>query len=112
MMASFLTSAAWAPAVIATASARAPAVCSRYPENLVLVMISSLPDSLLFVQTISCSTPLLADPSRVVARLHLLMLLGARRRRRTPLNYPAPCGRPRACAPAPGEAGRSSPACS
>src|SRR5882724_1048863 len=43
MMASALTSAACAPAATVTASARAPTVCSRYPDSLVLIMIGSLP---------------------------------------------------------------------
>src|SRR5262245_58795627 len=57
MMASFLTSAACAPTATVTASASVPTACSRYPDSLVLVMISSLPlapvcsDDILFYAT-------------------------------------------------------------
>src|SRR6185312_1904253 len=97
MTASFLTSAACAPAAIVMASASEPAACTRYPDSLVLIMVGSLP----FRSCLSRRLRVLRHffdsaaatrghgelhPSRVSGRHHLLKLLGPRLREGIPVS--------------------------
>src|SRR5882724_11436925 len=130
MMASALTSAACAPAATVTVSARAPTVCSRYPDSLVLIMIGSLPlapvypDHIVFYATFElcpqgCHPRESGGPGQATEWLPWIPAFAGMTMEGgsasvlqsvNPPNCRAPCGRPPACAPAPGAAARSSPA--